>query len=178
MEKIRTFDMTYLEETKKALESAFRRESSNESYNEWEFAETVLKSDGYIPELCLTALEDGKVVGYSALTAAAVGVNPGLALGPLGVAKEYQGRGIGSHLVRESIQRAKMAGYSWIILLGGDYYQRFVFEKGQRYGIYLSDNAFENEHIQILFLDPFMRSEVSGKVTYCSAFYDEEGNLL
>ena len=61
--EIKTFDISYLNETKETLKSAFYHENSNEIYNEWEFAERVIKSDGYMPELCLIAVEGGNVVG-------------------------------------------------------------------------------------------------------------------
>ena len=49
--EIRTFDKFYLQGTKDALRSAFFHENSKEVFNEWEFAESVLKSDGYVPDL-------------------------------------------------------------------------------------------------------------------------------
>lgn len=175
--EIKTFDISYLYEAKSVLKDVFLSENSDEFFNEWEFAENVLKSNGYLPELCLVALEEGKVIGYNALTIATIGKTKGLALGPLGVKTEYQNRGVGSHLVKESIRRAKMAGYPWIVLLGGDYYSRFGFEKGQVFNIVVSDNDFDNAHIQILFLDN-SQDITSGKLTYCDAFYDAQGNLL
>lgn len=68
-------------------------------------------------------------------------------------------------------------GYSWIALLGGDYYSRFGFEFVHNPSITVSDNEFDNEHIQILFLKN-ENLELFGKFTYCDAFYDEQGNLL
>ena len=176
--KIKTFELSYLHGTKDALKSAFYNENSNDIFNEWEFAETLLKSEGYLPELCVIALDEEKVVGYNALTKAKIGSSPGLALGPLGVRKEYQNTGIGSALVKESIQRAEKSGFCWIALLGGNYYSRFGFESGKQYGITVSGNAFDNEHLQILFLDKSMKGKVSGRLVYCDAFYDTDGNLL
>ena len=179
--EIRTFDKSYLQGTKDALRSAFFHENSKEVFNEWEFAEAVLKSDGYVPDLCVIALEGEKVIGYNALTKARIGDHPGLALGPLGVRKEYQNTGVGSALVKECIRRAGKSGYPWIALLGGDYYLRFGFEHAAGYGITVSDNEFDNEHLQILFLKESANgriSGISGKLVYCDAFYDEEGNLL
>ena len=112
------------------------------------------------------------------MTAAAIGEQKGLALGPLAVKKECQNKGIGTRLVRESIQRAQESGYPWITVLGGDYYSRFGFKAGKLYGITVSDNAFENDHIQILFLNCNTESRVSGKIIYCNSFYDSDGNLL
>ncbi len=178
MTEIKTFAPAYLQEAKTALKSAFYHEGSNEVFNEWEFAQTLLRSAGYLPELCVIALEGNEVVGYNALTKAEIGGRTGLALGPLGVRQEYQNRGIGSALVKECVRRAEESGYQWIALLGGDYYSRFGFESGKPYGITVSDNAFDNEHLQILFLDQTVKNRITGKLRYCDAFYDAEGNLL
>ena len=174
--RITTFESAYLEGTKEALKSAFYREDSDGLFNEWEFAQTLLKSSGYLPELCVIALDGEKVIGYNALTRAKIGEHQGLALGPLGVRKEYQNAGVGTALVNECVLRAKKAGYPWIALLGGDYYARFGFESGKPYGIWVTDNAFDNDHLQILFLDA--SAKASGKLIYCDAFYDAGGNLL
>lgn len=176
--EIKTFDISFLNEVKCVLKDVFFNENSDRFFNEWEFAETVLKTNGYLPELCLVALENEKVIGYNILTTAVIGQTEGLALGPLGVKPECQNKGIGTSLVKESIQRAKIAGYPWIVLLGGDYYSRFGFEKGQKFNIVVSDNDFDNEHIQILFLDDDASNTTSGKLIYCDAFYDSQGNLL
>lgn len=176
--EIKIFDILRLQEVKDVLRDAFFRPDKDEKFNEWEFAEKVLDSKGYIPELCLVAFEDGEAVGYSILTVAVIGEKKGLALGPLGVKREYQNKGIGTCLVEESIKRAKIAGYPWIALTGGDYYSRFGFEKGQAFHIVVSEDEFENAHIQILFLLENARNGISGKLMYCDAFYDEKGNLL
>ena len=176
--EIKTFELSYLHGAKDALKSAFYQENSNDIFNEWEFAETLLKSDGYLPELCVIALDEENVVGYNVLTKAKIGSSPGLALGPLGVRKEYQNTGIGSALVKECIKRAEKSGFSYIALLGGNYYSRFGFESGKQYGITVSENEFDNEHLQILFLDKSIKGRISGKLVYCDAFYDTDGNLL
>ena len=176
--EIRILENSYLQEVKEVLKGAFFHEGSSEVFNEWEFAETVLASNGYLPGLCVIAMDGETVIGYNILTKAEIGGRHGLALGPLGVRKEYQNAGVGSALVRECIDRAEKLDYPWIVLLGGDYYSRFGFELGKAYGITVSDNEFENEHIQILFLDESTRNQTSGKLVYCDAFYDSEGKLL
>lgn len=176
--EIKTFEISYLQEAKAVLKSAFFHEGSNEIFNEWEFAEIVLKSNGYVPELCVIALHGEVVIGYNTLTKAEINGQSGLALGPLGVQKEYQNAGAGSALVRECIRRAAELNYPWIVLLGGGYYSRFGFESGKSYGITVSDNEFDNAHLQIKFLDELAKNKTSGKVIYCDAFYDSDGNLL
>lgn len=177
--EIKTFDISLLEQTKKLLKDVFYNEHSNEEFNEWEFADYVMKSDGWLPEQCIIAVEGDEVIGYNILTAAEIGASKGLALGPLAVKNELQNNGIGTQLVNESIKRAKDAGCAWIALLGGDYYDRFGFENGKNYGITVTENEFDNDHIHILFLDDDAKSAAAnGKLIYCSAFYDAEGNLL
>lgn len=61
--EVKTFDISQLEEAKAALKEAFLREEYDENYNEWEFAQRVLQSPGYVPSLCLTAWQDGRLVG-------------------------------------------------------------------------------------------------------------------
>ena len=133
--EVKTFDISQLEEAKAALKEAFLREEYDENYNEWEFAQRVLQSPGYVPSLCLTAWQDGRLVGYNILTEAAIGESQGLALGPLGVRPAYQNQRAGSLLVEESLRRAKAAGYPWVAVLGGSYYARFGFEPCAPYGI-------------------------------------------
>lgn len=176
--EIRTLKRADLRGAMDALRSAFYHEHSDAFFNEWTFAESLLRSDGYVPELCVVAVEEEQVVGYNALTRAAIGGCPGLALGPLGVRKAYQRRGIGTALVKACVERARTAGFPWIALLGGDYYARFGFESGKLYGITVSENAFDNDHLQILFLDDAAKGKVAGKLVYCDAFYDADGNLL
>ena len=64
--EIKTFEPSYLSGAKAALKSAFYHENSNASFNEWEFAQTLLRSDGYLPALCVIAADEEKVVGYNA----------------------------------------------------------------------------------------------------------------
>lgn len=176
--EVKTFDISQLEEAKAALKEAFLREEYDENYNEWEFAQRVLQSPGYVPSLCLTAWQDGRLVGYNILTEAAIGENRGLALGPLGVRPAYQNQRAGSLLVEESLRRAKAAGYPWVAVLGSSYYARFGFEPCAPYGITVSEDAFANEHLQILFFQEEAKAQAAGRITYCDAFYDGDGNLL
>ena len=91
-------------------------------------------------------------------------IRAGLALGSLEVKKEYQNTGVGSALAKECIQRPASSSYPWITVLGGDYYSRFGFERGNLYGITVSDDAYLNEHLQILFLDGLVRDRTSGRL--------------
>jgi predicted N-acetyltransferase YhbS len=123
-----------------------------------------------VPELCLVAEEDGLVVGHVMFSRAALGSgHVVLVLAPVAVAPDRLGAGIGSALVRESLERAGASGYGVVVLLGHPtYYPRFGFEPAGALGIE-SPSAVPPEAWMAFRLpgyDPAMR----GVVTYAEAF--------
>jgi predicted N-acetyltransferase YhbS len=61
-----------------------------------------------------------------------------LLLGPLAVAPELQGRGVGSALVRHAIHEAALSGHDSILLVGdAPYYRRFGFSSAKVKGLHL-----------------------------------------
>ena len=53
---------------------------------------------------------------------------PALLLGPLAVACDAQGRGVGARLMRRALREAKRLGHSAVLLVGdAPYYRRFGF---------------------------------------------------
>jgi len=55
-----------------------------------------------------------------------------------------------------------------------DCHPRFGLKFKKLYGITVSNNAFDNVHIQILFLNRNAESSVSGKSVYCNALIRTE----
>lgn len=91
-----------------------------------------LREEGYA-RLSLVAEEGGRLVGHIMFSEAVIrtvsdALVGALALGPVGVIPERQGRGVGSALVREGLDRCARAGHSIVVLLGHPgYYPRFGF---------------------------------------------------
>jgi putative acetyltransferase len=85
--------------------------------------------------------EDGTIVGQSVTSAGrlideAGASRPILALGPISVAPEHQGRGIGGELIRATAAAASELGWPVIVLVGhATYYPRFGFESARSIGI-------------------------------------------
>ena len=80
--------------------------------------------------LSLVAEVGGEVVGHVAFSPVTIsdGSDGWYGLGPLAVSPVFQGRGIGSLLVREGLSRLKSLGAEGCILLGDPgYYGRFGF---------------------------------------------------
>ena len=105
----------------------------------------ALRADAaaWIPDLSLVAVDE--TVGGAGSSATVVTsdrarstaddgttASPILGLGPISVAPDRQGQGIGGALIRETIERATAAGWPVIVLLGhATYYPRFGFESGR-----------------------------------------------
>ena len=96
----------------------------------------LFESAAYVPELSIVAESAGAVVGHVISTRATIGDQPSLGLGPIAVSPSRQGQGIGSALMRATIDRATALGESTIVLLGDPaYYERFGFVRADFLGI-------------------------------------------
>ena len=90
-----------------------------------------------IAEFCWIAREDTTIVGAIHFWPILVGAEgeAALLLGPLAVAPDRRGRGIGQALVRKTLALAAEAGHDLVLLVGDrDYYQRFGFVPAMLYG--------------------------------------------
>lgn len=86
--------------------------------------------EGRLPAegLALTAERDGVVVATVRLWHVEAGGRAALLLGPLAVAPEMQGEGLGRAMMREAIWRAACRGHGAVLLVGdAGYYERFGF---------------------------------------------------
>lgn len=109
-------------------------------------------SSGATPHgLELVAVADGnRIVGH---VLPALGVLDGLAavaIAPLCVEPNQQGRGIGSALMEEALRRIEASGRPFVLLLGHPaYYARFGFEGAASFGIYYPPVGVDNPNFMI-----------------------------
>ncbi|WP_342149714.1 N-acetyltransferase [Methylorubrum sp. SB2] len=81
-----------------------------------------------LPDLCLTALVGTYLVGSVRIGPAEAEGGRLLVLGPLTVDPSFSDRGIGSALMRASLEAARAAGHGLVVLVGdAPYYARFGF---------------------------------------------------
>ena len=60
----------------------------------------------------------------------------GAGLAPVAVRPDWQGRGVGSQLIRTGLSACETAGNGFIVVLGEpDYYRRFGFKKASFWGV-------------------------------------------
>jgi putative acetyltransferase len=95
----------------------------------------------FLPELSLVATTGNTLIGHILFTRIRIVNTQGrsvesLALAPMAVLPDYQGKGVGSLLIRTGLKAATRLGFSSVIVLGHErYYPRFGFSEAARWGI-------------------------------------------
>lgn len=159
----------------KVIQQAFENEEYSD-HKEQFLVERLRKSNAFIPELSIVAEVDNKIVGHILLTKLEIendiNTYESLALAPVSVLPEFQGKGVGSKLILHSHEVAKELGYKSIMLLGHEkYYPRFGYELTNKYGIEMPfDVPAENCMVAVLAKNGL--SGVRGKVIYPDAFFE------
>jgi putative acetyltransferase len=130
-----------------------------------------LREGGHV-QLSLVAASDGKIVGhilYSELQViAAAGATPALALAPLAVVPERQSQGIGSALIRRSLDLCREQGHKIVIVLGHQhYYPRFGFSPELAKPL---QSPYAGDSFMALELIPGALAGVQGRVEYAPPF--------
>ncbi|MBR3372283.1 MAG: N-acetyltransferase [Rhodobacteraceae bacterium] len=114
--------------------------------------------------LSLVAEEDGRVVGYLAVSQAQIGEQDSWGLiGPLAVLPSRHGQGIGSTLMAEAIRRLRTTFQGAVLVGDPRYYGRFGFRAYPGLGV----GVIPPEFVQAL---PFDATEPRGEVIHHPAF--------
>jgi predicted N-acetyltransferase YhbS len=174
-------DLTIRQEAEKDYKAVFNlieeafRDAEYSDHREHFLVEKLRQSDSFVPDLSLVALLGNKLVGYILLSRIHIenkkNLFPSLALAPVCVLPEFQGRGIGGILIEFAHNRAKELGYSSVVLLGhAGYYPRFGYKRAEHFGIRL---PFEvpSENCMAFELVKGALNDVNGLVKYDPAFY-------
>ena len=121
----------------------------------------------FVPQLDLVALDGKKIVGNIMYSRANIVDDSGgntevLVFGPLSVLPEYQGRGVGSLLVRRSLELARELGYRAVCIFGHPaYYRRFGFRPASFFHI-LPPDGNPTDTFQAMELQPAGLQGITG----------------
>ena len=139
------------------------------------------KSEAFLPELDYVAVDGDTIVGNIVYTKAIIESESGqatvLCMGPLTVLPSQQRKGIGSSLLRHTVEKAKEIGYLAIVIFGSPaYYHRFGFRNAKEYHIQTSDgNNFDA--FMVLDLSDNGLANISGRFFEDAAFQIDKKDL-
>ena len=155
------------------IEKAFKSEQMSD-HKEQFLVERLRKSKAFIPELSIVAEIEGKIVGHILTTKLKIKNKENefnsLALAPVSVLPEFQGKGIGGKLILESHKIAKGLGYKSIILLGHEkYYPKFGYKQAHEFGVELPFEVPKENCMAIELIENGLKN-VSGIVEYPKEF--------
>ena len=126
--------------------------------------------------LSLVAKSEGSIVGHILFTPVQIvkdagGLIEGMGLAPMAVLPDYQGRGIGSALVREGLRRLDSANVPFVIVLGHpSFYPRFGFERASKFNVRSSYENVPDDVFMIHIFDTDRMAGVSGTAYYQPEF--------
>ena len=168
MLEIRQENKNDYDEVYKVIKEAFETAEHSDG-NEQDLVVNLRKSDNFIPELSLVAIQDNKIVGYILFTKIKIGEYEELALAPLGILPKYQKQGIGKKLIEKGHQIAKKLGYHYSVVLGSEnYYSKSGYVPASRYGIKAPFEVPDENYMTIKMNDTDM--EITGVVEYAKEF--------
>jgi len=137
----------------------------------------------YISGLDLVALVEKEIVGHIITTKAKVidvhqKEHEILCVGPVSVIPGFQMKGIGSELMKHSIQEAKELGFSGMILFGNpDYYHHFGFKNAKDYSITTKEGQ-NFEPFMALELQDNGLSSIEGRFFEDNAFEIQQADIV
>ncbi|WLD24293.1 N-acetyltransferase [Flavobacterium dauae] len=156
------------------IKNAFEKERFTD-HKEQYLVERLRNSDAFIPELSLVAEVNNEIIGFILLTKinivdADTNSYPSLALAPVAVLQNFQGKGIGGKLIEFAHKKAKDLGFGSVILLGHEsYYPRFGYKMTKEFGIQLPFDVPEANCLAIELVENSLQN-VKGIVQYPKEF--------
>ena len=143
---------------------------------EAKLVDAIRSSEYYIPDLSIVAEESGSILGHILFSKISIEAEnmeiPAIALAPMAVLPAYQGKGIGSTLVREGMRECMRLGHRVVVVIGhAGYYPRFGFVSASSKGL-KSPFPVPDESFMVYEVDGGLRG-VGGTVRYSEMFYEE-----
>jgi len=119
--------------------------------------------------ISLVAEEYGSVVGHVAVSPVSIsdGTEGWYGLGPISVLPKFQGRGVGTALIKAALSTLKEMGALGCVVLGEpDYYRRFGYEVNSKL-------IFSGVPAEYFMSQSFSSGFPKGEVVYHASFYGQ-----
>lgn len=137
----------------------------------------IRQSAGFIPQLSLVAVRQGRIVGHILFSLIEIRMDdrpdqlmPALSLAPMAVYPDFQNQGIGSALVRQGLEICRDLGHAVVVVVGHPaYYPRFGFTSARAKGLE-APFPVPDEAFLAIELVPRSLNGVRGSVVYPPAF--------
>ena len=137
----------------------------------------IRKSAGFIPQLSLVAVRQGRIVGHILFSLIEIRLDdpsdppmPALSLAPMAVHPDFQNQGIGSALVRKGLEICRDLAHAAVVVVGHpDYYPRFGFTSARAKGLEAPFPVPDEAFLAIELVSGSLHG-VMGTVVYPSAF--------
>lgn len=145
--------------------------------NEARMWQEIIGHETFIPELSLVAETDGRIVGHILFTDVKVMdgeniVHKSLVLALLGVDPKFQGKGLGSELVKFGLVEAQKQGFRSAIVLGPPaFFDKFGFKVCSEYDIRAPFDV-EEDFFMVTELQKNGLATLAGIVLYPEPFYN------
>ncbi len=140
------------------------------------------ESKDFISELDFVAELDKKVIGNIVYTRGKViddtkKIHEVICFGPVSVLPVYQRHGVGSALIKYSLDKARSLGFTAVCIYGDPrYYSRFGFRCAERYDITNSEGKFAVALVA-LELVPGVLRRISGRFVESEVYKVDEGDF-
>lgn len=109
---------------------------------EVELFDALCVANDVVDELSLVALLEDEPIAHVTASTATVGIDPVVAVGPIGVLPEHQRKGAGSALMHAMLGAADALNVPLVVLLGSPaYYSRFGFRSATELGVIPQDHT-------------------------------------
>ena len=154
-----------------AVKSAFEKVEHSDG-DEQNLVNRLRSSEAFIPELSLVAELGNKIIGHILFTKIKIGENVSLALAPVSVVPEYQGRGVGSKLVSKGHEIAKSLGFGSVVVLGHPaYYPRFGYVSASKWDVKAPFEVPDDCFMALELVEDGLKN-VRGVVQYPNTFFE------
>ena len=105
--------------------------------------------ESFIRNLAYVIEEDGKIIAHICYSKGYLQFEnqreDAVVLGPVAIAKDYQNQGLGTKLIRFTLDLAE--DFPYVFVIGDEnYYRRFGFVSASKYNIYLDGTDLEEEN--------------------------------